>query len=304
MFFTGFADEAAKDIDGQIAATKTLGWQYIESRAVGTLNIHDISDAEFDVVCGKLADAGIKINCFGSTIANWACQPMDEEVFQKTRNDLTRALKRMQILDCKLIRAMSFKYQLDRPAFDAESEKWIFEKVNILAKMCEDAGVQYGHENCMNYGGMSWKHTLKLLDNIHSKAFTLIFDTGNPVFNFDRSNGDKLDKYQDSWEFYRNVREFISYVHIKDGYLTPDPEKEGKMKTIFTFAGEGDGKVREIVTDLLKNGYDGGFSMEPHMATVFHDQEAGSNDEIRFNNYVEYGRKFMDLISDVKKQLA
>ena len=34
MYFTGFADEAASDIDGQIRATKELGWQFIESRSI------------------------------------------------------------------------------------------------------------------------------------------------------------------------------------------------------------------------------------------------------------------------------
>ena len=95
------------------------------------------------------------------------------------------------------------------------------------------------------------------------------------------------------------MREFISYVHIKDGYLTPDPEKEGKMKTIFTFAGEGDGKVREIVTDLLKNGYDGGFSIEPHVATVFHDKESDTSlEEVQYTSYVEYGKRFEQLLRD------
>lgn len=304
MFFSGFADEAATGIAGQIAATRELGWEFIESRAVDKVNIHDLPEAEFEEVCGQLSDAGIRINCFGSTIANWAKEPFDEAGFAETRMQLERALVRMQRVGCKMLRAMSFHYLLDRPAFDPEVEKWVFDKVNILAKMCEDAGVQYGHENCMNYGGMSWKHTLKLLDNIKTPAFTLIFDTGNPVFNFDRSNGDALEKYQDSFEFYRNVREFISYVHIKDVYITPDPENPGKMIQHFTFPGEGDGRVREIVADLLKNGYDGGFSIEPHMATVFHDATVTNSDEFRFSNYVEYGHKFMDLISDVKKQLA
>ena len=48
MYLTGFADEAALDLDGQIAATKELGWTNIESRAIGGVNIHDLSDEAFD----------------------------------------------------------------------------------------------------------------------------------------------------------------------------------------------------------------------------------------------------------------
>ena len=57
-----------------------------------------------------------------------------------------------------------------------------------------------------------------------------------------------------------------------------------------------------IVTDLLKNGYDGGFSMEPHMKNVFHES-VGSDQRAqeKFDNYVEYGRRFMQLVENIKK---
>ena len=65
MYLTGFADEAASAIDGQIRATKELGWKFIESRAIDGKNIHDITDADFDRVCEKLDEekaAAIKLS--------------------------------------------------------------------------------------------------------------------------------------------------------------------------------------------------------------------------------------------------
>jgi len=47
-----------------------------------------------------------------------------------------------------------------------------------------DAGLQPVHENCMNYGGMSWQHALELLDKCPGLKW--VFDTGNPIFNPDR----------------------------------------------------------------------------------------------------------------------
>ena len=61
MYFTGFADEAAKNLDQQIAATKKLGWSCIESRAIDGVNIHDLSDEAFDVAAGQLEDADIRV---------------------------------------------------------------------------------------------------------------------------------------------------------------------------------------------------------------------------------------------------
>jgi len=106
---------------------------------------------------------------------------------------------------------------------------------------------------------------------------------------------------QSAREFYQNVKEHIAYVHIKDGIYVQDERDSDSGKTKFTFAGEGNGNVRLIVKDLLDNGYDGGFSMEPHLAVVHHDESVSSPDEIRYANYVEYGRRFMALLEDVRQ---
>ncbi len=304
MYYTGFADEAAVGMAGQIAATKALGWQNIEARAVDGTNIHDISDEAFDKVVGQLDAAGVRINCFGSAVANWGWDPMSEEDFQKTTEQLKRALVRMKRVNCAMLRGMSFKATWDRPAFDPEVEKQVFRKVNALVRMCEEAGVLFLHENCNNYGGMSWKHTLKLIENVKSPNFKLVFDTGNPVMNFDRSKGDELNECQNSWEFYKNVREFIYYVHIKDGVFQGRNEKGGFHRARFTFPGEGEGDVMKIVIDLLRNGYDGGFSMEPHMKSVFHDANGNVDDSGRTENYIEYGRRFMKLVENARASLG
>lgn len=304
MYYTGFADEASSSMAGQIAATKELGWQFIEARAVDGTNIHDISDEAFDKVVEQLDAAGIRINCFGSAVANWGWDPMSDEDFEKTTAQLRRALVRMKRVNCTMLRGMSFKATWDRPAFDPAVEEQVFRKVNVLVRMCEEAGVLYLHENCNNYGGMSWKHTLKLLDHVKSPNFKLVFDTGNPVMNFDRSNGDELVHCQNSWEFYQHVREFIYYVHIKDGVFQGRNENGGFHRAHFTFPGEGEGDVMKIVIDLLRHGYDGGFSMEPHMKVVFHDADAKSEDAARIANYVEYGRRFMRLVESARESLG
>ena len=104
-YLTGFADEAAADIDGQIRATQALGWENIESRNIDGDNLHDISDEKFDLVCEKLDCAGVKVNCFGSTIANWGKSILDP--FEETLAEVNRAIPRMQQLGTKLIRVMS-----------------------------------------------------------------------------------------------------------------------------------------------------------------------------------------------------
>ena len=289
MYLTGFADEAATGIDGQICATKQLGWKNIESRNIDGRNIHDISDEEFDVVCGKLDDAGVSINCFGSAIANWG-KKIDEPP-DSSLEEAKRAIPRMQRLGAKLIRIMSFAVLKDREP-DDQVEEERFRRLRELHKMFTDAGIMPVHENCMNYGGMGWAYTLRLVENV--PGLKLVFDTGNPVFSLDVSKP-KPYPTQSAWEFYQRVKDHIAYLHIKDGlwdYI--EGENMG-----FRFPGEGEGDVRAITKDLLDNGYDGGISMEPHLAVVAHDESVKSPDEIRFANYVEYGRRFMKLLEDV-----
>lgn len=289
MYLTGFADEAARGIDGQIRATKELGWKYIESRAVDGVNIHNLSDKDFDIVAGKLADAGVRINCFGSTIANWGKQitePMDSSLAE-TR----RAIPRMQRLGTKLIRIMSFAVLKDRPPEDQmEAER--FRRLRELCKMFADAGILAVHENCMNYGGMGWPFTLRMLDNV--PGLKLVFDTGNPVSTADCTKPEPRPR-QSAWEFYSHVKEHVAYIHIKDAVWD-----ESKQNAVYTFPGEGQGDVRRILTDLFKHRYDGGVSIEPHMATVFHEDKGQSDEAAMYANYVEYGRRMEKLIAEVK----
>jgi sugar phosphate isomerase/epimerase len=291
MYLTGFADEAAPDIDGQIRATKELGWQAIEARNVDGTNIHDVSEAVFEEVAGKLQDAGVQINCFGSAIANWGKSVTDP--FDITLEEVNRAIPRMQRLGTKLIRIMSYAV-LDGHAPDDQMEEERFRRLRILHQAFTDAGLTPVHENCMNYGGMSWKHTLRLIENV--PGLKLVFDTGNPVFTDDRAKPKPHPK-QSSWEFYSHVKEHIAYVHIKDGRFVG--ESGGLFPRVeYTFPGEGDGDVVRIVRDLLESGYDGGLSIEPHLSVVHHDESVVSEEEQRFDNYVEYGHRMERIVSE------
>lgn len=293
--YTGFADEAAVDLEGQIAATLELGWASIESRAIGGINLTDIDEALFDQVEAALKDSGVRIDCFGSAVANWAKDPRKDEDFQRSLAELKRALPRMRRLGTTMIRGMSFCQVKDAVPDSPEIQKAVIEKVRSLVRLCEEAGVLYLHENCMNFGGMSWEHSLRLVDAIPSRAFALCFDTGNPVFTRDR-RGQAPYGLQSSWDFYCHVKPFIRHVHIKDGvYVGPD---EGIFpKTRYTWPGEGDGDVLRIVQDLKASGYEGFLSIEPHMETVFHEGGGQTPEAARRATYVQYGRRLMALVA-------
>ncbi len=296
MYMTGFADEASEKIDIQIEVTKRLGWKNIEARGMfGSKNIASISDAEFEELQEKLSAAGISINCYGSGIANWA-KPINQPP-ESSYEELEKAIPRLHKLGTKMVRIMSFAVPDELKAKSWELEDEVVKRVTHLVKMAEDAGLLLVHENCRNWGGLSFEHTLRLMDRVKSPNFKLVFDTGNPVFNEDL-RGEPPYKRQSSWEFYKNVREFIAYVHIKDGRVLDDGSH------VFTFAGEGEGNTVQIFEDLAKTGYDGGFSIEPHMAAVFHDKSIVNGEEMRRNNYVEYGKRCETMLKEIYAKYA
>jgi len=297
MYLTGFADEAGADIHIQIKATKELGWENIESRNVKIDdrkgNLHDISDADFDIVCGKLQDAGVKVNCFGSAIANWA--KSIEDPFDITLEEIKRAIPRMQRLGSKLIRIMSYAVLKDREPDDQMVDERV-KRLNEMVKMFHDAGIEPVHENCMNYGGMGWKYTLELIERV--PGLKLVFDTANPLMTNDFAKGKPYSK-QSTWEFYDHVKDHVVYIHIKDAEFIAETG-ETFPKARFTWPGDGDGDVRRVLKDLFSRGYDGGVSIEPHLAAVLHDESVQSTADVQYQNYVEYGRRMEKLIAEVK----
>jgi len=284
MYLTGFADEASQDLNQQIKVTKDLGWKNIESRCVNGINLHNLNEEDFEAVASTLAESGVKINCFGSAIANWASKI--DAPFEDTLTQVDRAIPRMQQLGTKLIRIMSYA-RCDEGQDQQEEER--FRRLREVTNRFLDAGLTPVHENCMNYGGMSYQHTLKMLENV--PGLKLVFDTGNPVFNIDYSKSEKT--YQDPWEFYEATIEHTEYIHLKDARMTGD-------KCDFKLCGEGDAQISRILKDLKERGYDGGISIEPHLASVFHSSEdEGLDEEASIKIYKDFGEIVMKMLKDI-----
>jgi len=275
MFFAGIADEAGASLDVQIKAHRELGWKHIEIRNVDGVNLTDLCEEAFEEAAEKLSSAGIAVTCFASQLCNWS-RPIIKHP-DIDRQELARAIPRMLELGCRLIRTMSY------PNAGWPEQKWRDEAVSrlrMLAEMAKDADIILAHENCDGWGGQGPKQTLELLERVGADNLKLVFDTGNPV-----AHG------QDPWAYYEAVREHLVHVHIKDGVL-----QDAQMR--YSFPGEGAGRVKEVVRDLLGRGYRGGLSIEPHLAAIVHEGKGATRDA--YGLYVQYGRRLMKLVEEVK----
>lgn len=305
LYFTGFADEVSGDIDVQIKSTKELAWNFIEARNIEGKNITDISDKKFEEIYSKLMESGINISCFGSKVANWGKSPYKEEDYKQSIEELKRAIPRMKKLGTKMIRGMSFFIPKNEHPDNPDLENSIIKKLKVLVSMCEQEDIIYLHENCMNYFSQSYEHMKRLIESIDSPYFKVVFDTGNPVFT-DNRIGDPPYKKQNTWEVYQILKQKIHYVHIKDGIFIKDTENYFP-EVEYTFPGEGNGQVKKVLKDLIANGYEGGISIEPHMGEVYHKKSDNdkneSLDEYKFNTYIEYGKKTMKMVEDIRKSI-
>ncbi|MFH2115885.1 MAG: sugar phosphate isomerase/epimerase, partial [Spirochaetota bacterium] len=102
MILSGFADEAAVDLAGQIRVTKKLGWSHIEARSIVGQNLNDLPEEKFLEVARRLEQEGVQVNCLGSTIANWGAGL--DVPFAETLVQVDRAVKRMKTLGIPMIR--------------------------------------------------------------------------------------------------------------------------------------------------------------------------------------------------------
>ncbi|GIT38272.1 MAG: hypothetical protein Ct9H300mP7_1930 [Verrucomicrobiota bacterium] len=224
----------------------------------------------------KLEDASVGIYALGSTICNWA-KTVDSP-WDVTVGEIDRAIPRMQRLGTKFVRIMSFK-----PADDADqTPDIVFERLREVTQRFLDAGLQPVHENCMNHGGMSWQHGVELLEKVPGLKW--VFDTAIP------SSTPTAPSRSPGPSRIRGIlatRPRTHRTHPHQGLRLVDEKDDAD----YTFPGEGDGRVRDILCDALSNGYDAGISIEPHMAVVFHDTNIEANENDMFNNYVEYGRR-------------
>ncbi len=274
--FAGFTDEVSHDLSAQISALKELQWCGIETRMVTvdgkSVHFDDIGDDDFLRMKEMLEKEGIQIVSYGTQIANWARKITGD--FALDVSELKRIIPRMHATGTKLARIMSYPNDgLSDRAYRTE----VIRRLKELAKIAEDGGVILAHENCSGYGGDGAIQSLDMLAGVNSDALKLIFDMGNCVVHG-----------QNAIDFYSAVKYHIVHIHIKD-YCADSTQKEGYRAT---FPGEGLGAVIDIVKMAKEDGYNGWFTMEPHMASVAHEGKHADGSDKSRETFIKYGRIF------------
>ena len=286
LTYAGIADEAAPGLAGQVAALRELGWRQIELRSLDGTAIADLDERGFDRLARTLADAGLSAVCVDSRIANWArpiTAPFDDDL-----RELEVLARRCAALGTRYVRIMSY------PNDGLDEDEWgrrVVTRVRKLAARAADSGLVLLHENCSGWAGTRPDRMRRLVEAGGGTALRLLFDIGNGIaYGYE------------AYEVLADVVDLVAHVHVKDATGTSaDP--------VYTMPGDGHSRVADCLRLLLRHGYNGTISIEPHLRvrpheTGFAANQTGHRESVPAESFVTYGRRLERLVEEVRGDAA
>jgi sugar phosphate isomerase/epimerase len=240
---SGFADEISPDFTEQCQVASGLGLRYLEIRSAWGVNILDLDDDQLALVRKTLADFSLGVSSIGSPIG----KIFIDEDFAPHLDRMRHAAEVAHLLDAPYIRIFSF---FIRPESSADAHRGdVIERMRALARVAEEADLVLLHENEKEIYGDIPRRCLDIVRSVGSPHLRLAWDPANFV----------QVGVQPYTEGYASLRPHLEYVQIKDARAA-----DGTVVP----AGEGDGEVAQTIRALRHDGFDGYFSLEPHLALV------------------------------------
>ena len=237
---SGFSDEIAEDLDEQCRVTAGLGLKYLEVRSAWGTNILDLDADQLDRLQQTLARHSLQVSSIGSPIG----KIFIDEDFPPHLDRMRHAAEVAQFFDAPYVRIFSFFL---RPGADPAAHRdEVIDRMRALTRVAESADLILLHENEKEIYGDLPARCRDIVRSVGSPHLRLAWDPANFVQVGVRP-------YTDG---YAMLREHLEYVQIKDALAA-----DGTVVP----AGEGDGEVARTLQALHHDGFDGFFSLEPHL---------------------------------------
>ncbi|WP_028932832.1 sugar phosphate isomerase/epimerase family protein [Pseudonocardia spinosispora] len=240
---SGFADEIGPDPAEQCRQLRELGIGYLELRSAWGVNVLDLTDDQVEHLHAALARDGIRVSSIGSPIGKINIA----EDFDAHLVRMDRAVQLAHRFEAPFIRVFSFF--LDSGQAPADHRDEVLRRMRELPQRGADGGVVLLHENEKHIYGDVPERVLDIVESVGLPSLRLAWDAANYVQVGVRP-------FRDA---YRMLRPYTDYIQIKDALLA-----DGTVVP----AGEGDGELPDTIRALVADGFDGFFSMEPHLAAT------------------------------------
>lgn len=239
IILSGFADEISPSLDCQIQVLKNLRISHMEIRGVEKRGIDTYTTKEVKEIRQKLDDAGIAVSSLASPIGKISI--LDN--FAPHLEHFKHVTELAHVLNTRYIRMFSF-FMPDGKDPTAYKEQ-VFAQLEQLIRVGKEQDVILLHENEKDIYGDTILRCEEIMKEFYGDHFKAVFDFANFI-----------QCGQDPQEAYSVMKPYIEYIHVKDAR---------KADGVIVPAGNGDGKIQEILKDLFEGGYKGFVSLEPHL---------------------------------------
>ena len=240
---SGFSDEISADFTEQCEVASGLGLRYLEVRSAWRTNILDLDATQLDTLNTTMADHGLKASSIGSPIGKIS---IDDE-FAPHLERMRHAIEVAHTLGAPYIRIFSFFIPAGTDPDSRRDE--VLTRMGALADTAAGADVTLLHENEKDIYGDIPRRCLDIVTSVAAPHLQLAWDPANFVQVGVRPFS----------EGYAALRPYLGYIQIKDALLAD---------ASVVPAGAGDGEVVETIRALRADGFDGFFSLEPHLGTT------------------------------------
>ncbi len=240
---SGFADEIDPDLTTQCTLLNQLGITFLEFRSAWDVNVLDLTDEQLDEAEKIFAAHSLSVSSIGSPIGKINI----EDDFDAHLVRFDRALQVAARFKAPYIRIFSFFLRPDQSPSVHRDE--VIRRMRAMAERAQQAGVVLLHENEKEIFGDVPARVLDIVESVNMPSLKLAWDAANYV----------QVGVQPYSQGYARLRPHTVYIQVKDAVLAT-----GEVVP----AGEGDGEVRSTLRALRADGYDGFFSMEPHLAAA------------------------------------
>lgn len=271
--YAGIGDEAGPQPRTQISALTRLGWSAIELRTVHGATIADLDEQRFAELTGALRVSGLRVVGVASRIGGWA-RPITGS-FDLDLAELEVLASRCAALGTRHVRIMSYP---NDGLTEREWQRRAIDRIRVLVRRAEQAGLVLWHENCSGWAGADAERMLRLIEDVDSPALRLLFDTGNGV-----AHG------YHAYDLLTAIAPHVAHVHVKD----VDGDTAAPR---YVPPGAGRARVADCLRLLLRSGYRGVWSIEPHLDLRPHERQGTSGGAV--DSFVAAGSALVRLVRD------
>ncbi|MGI8828079.1 MAG: sugar phosphate isomerase/epimerase family protein [Chloroflexota bacterium] len=243
---SAFADEISSDLDEQLDALDKAGIHFLELRSVWDTNVLDLDDGQVIEVKQALDAYGVRVAAIGSPLGKVAIDlPIEEDLSR-----LDRAIELAGALQTSYIRIFSYYppggagSRIDPATYRHEA----LARLREMARRVSPAGLTLLHENDADLYGDTIERCVDVLRSVDSPHLQAVLDPANFI----------LCGQQPYPHGYRALRPWIKHVHVKDASAAHEVVPAGK----------GEGLWKDLLKNLRQDGYDGFFSLEPHLGAA------------------------------------